>query len=150
MVPEGVGAGGEEEFGGEGFEFGVAEAVVDVELEGVVGVGELVRRNIRERARLAVRVKHKVHDEIGCPVRHDAKIKYTRDVRMLNAREGAAFGKESLAQKCGVAVFKDECLQRIARPEREMLNLIHLAHSADADAPDDAVAADCGIRKQSL
>ena len=62
---------------------------------------------------------------------------------MLNAREGTSFGKESLAQKCGVAVFKDECLQRIARPEREMLNLIHLAHSADADAPDDAVAANC-------
>jgi len=71
-------------------------------------------------------------------------------VRMLDAREGAAFGKESLAQKCRVAVFKDECLQRIARSERSMLDFIHFAHTADPDAPDDTVVADCRIREQSL
>ena len=67
---------------------------------------------------------------------------------MLNARKGASFCQETFAQECRFAAFEDECLERIARPERQVFDFIHLAHSADADAPDDAVAANCRIRKQ--
>ena len=59
---------------------------------------------------------------------------------MLYAREGASLGHEALAEERSISAVEGKRLERVAHAELDMLDLVHLAHPAYADAPDDAVA----------
>ena len=118
-------------------------------------VGELQRRTERRhhvpeggevepsarRQRLAeARSVQVLHHQVGAPFRVDGEVEDRDDVRMPEARGGAALTEEALAQDGGVLVGRAHDLDRDLVAEEQPLGAIHLAHAADAEAAANGIA----------
>ena len=67
---------------------------------------------------------------------------HAHETRVVEAREKASFGEETGAERVGVGRLAREGLQRVMDAQLRMLNLVHFAHAATAQKPDNAVDAE--------